>query len=88
MVSPVTGGDQLHAEQRSRLLIDEELRQSGWRACDASDHPGQATATLQEDSLATTEIGLSAQRTTWAGLQYFRGRHPDETDGLRRHLWL
>jgi len=33
----MTGGDQLHAEQRARVLIDEELRQSGWRVCDASE---------------------------------------------------
>ena len=33
----MTGGDQLHAEQRARVLIDEELRQSRWRVCDASE---------------------------------------------------
>jgi len=33
----MTGGDQLHAEQRARVHIDEELRQSGWRVCDASE---------------------------------------------------
>jgi hypothetical protein len=33
----VTGGDQLHAEQRARVLIDEEPRQSGWRVCGAPE---------------------------------------------------
>jgi len=43
----VTGSDQLHAEQRARVLIDEQLRASGWRVSDASEldlihHPASA----------------------------------------------
>ena len=33
----MTGGDQLHVEQRTCVPIDEERRQSGWRVCDAAE---------------------------------------------------
>jgi type I restriction enzyme R subunit len=43
----VTGSDQLHAEQRARVLIDKQLSASGWFVCDVAEldlihHPASA----------------------------------------------
>jgi type I restriction enzyme, R subunit len=48
----VTNGDQLHAEQRARVLIDEQLRAAGWRVSGASDldlihHPASAVREIR-----------------------------------------